>query len=120
MAVDRRSGNGFQLARLVGIAIEQTEDQEDDGKDAAASELGPLGRLRGQGASPQIVSAKRKAIARKAARARLSREPPDLLNRLLVVGFFFAFGKSWHIVSNQVFRNQDPAQIMNVVIFDDK
>jgi hypothetical protein len=68
-----------QLAELIGdIATGQVEDREDDGKDAAASELGRLGGLKGGKARAEKLSPERRQqIAKRAARKRWATEPAD-------------------------------------------
>jgi hypothetical protein len=58
-----------QLAKLiVDIATGEVEDRVDDGKDAAASELGRSGGLKGGTARAQkLTPARRQEIARAAA-----------------------------------------------------
>ncbi len=74
MAVKRkkRPRDPVQLAKLIGdIATGQTEDRVENGKDAAASELGRLGGLKGGKArANKLTPAERAEIARIAAAAR--------------------------------------------------
>ena len=68
----KRPRDPIQLAKLIGdIATGQTSDTVEDGKNAAAVELGKLGGAKGGNARAKALSSpKRKAIAKKAARAR--------------------------------------------------
>ena len=68
----KRPRDPFQLAKLIGdIATGQVDDTIDDGKNAAAVELGRLGGAKGGKARAAALSpTKRKAIAKKAAKAR--------------------------------------------------
>jgi len=62
-------GNAVMVMRIATGEIQETSG--DEGKDAAAVSLGRLGGLKGGAARAKALSAtKRKAIARKAARAR--------------------------------------------------
>ena len=74
MAVRRkkRPRDPIQLAKLIGdIATGQTEDCVEDGKDAAASELGRIGGLKGGKArAKKLTYEQRVEIARIAAAAR--------------------------------------------------
>jgi hypothetical protein len=67
-----RPRDPLQLAKLIGdIATGQVEDREDDGKDAAMSELGRQGGLRGGKArSEKLTAEKRRQIAQTAANSR--------------------------------------------------
>jgi hypothetical protein len=64
----KRPRDPLQLGKLiVDIATGQVEDKEDDGKDAAAAELGRKGgRARAEG----MTAERRAEIARRAARLR--------------------------------------------------
>lgn len=77
MAVKRkkRPRDPIQLAKLIGdIATGQTEDRVENGKDAAASELGRLGGLKGGMArAKKLTHEQRVDIARIAAAARWKR-----------------------------------------------
>lgn len=68
----KRPRDAIQLGKLiVDIATGQVEDRAEDDRDEAAVELGRRGGLKGGKARAQKLSAaKRKEIARKAARAR--------------------------------------------------
>jgi hypothetical protein len=68
----KRPRDPIALAKLIGdIATGQVIDQEDDGKNPAAVELGRLGgRKGGKARADKLSKAERKAIARKAAKAR--------------------------------------------------
>lgn len=74
MAIRRkkRPRDPIQLAKLIGdIATGQTEDRVENGKDAAASELGRLGGLKGGKARAKKLTREQRAeIARIAAAAR--------------------------------------------------
>ncbi|MCX5721856.1 MAG: RNA-binding protein [Nitrospirae bacterium] len=74
MAVKRkkRPRDPIQLAKLIGdIATGQTEDQVENGKNAAASELGRIGGLKGGAArAKNLPPEQRVEIARIAANAR--------------------------------------------------
>lgn len=74
MAVKRkkRPRDPVELAKLIGdIATEQTDDQVENSKDAAASELGRLGGLKGGAArAKKLTYEQRVEIARIAAAAR--------------------------------------------------
>lgn len=74
----KRPRDPFELAKLIGdIATGQTEDAEDDGKNPAAVALGKLGGAKGGRARAKKLSAsKRKAIAKKAAKARWTQKAP--------------------------------------------
>jgi hypothetical protein len=67
-----RPRDPIQLGKLiVDIATGQVEDAEDDGKNAAAVELGRRGGLKGGKARAAALSPEqRSAIARRAAAAR--------------------------------------------------
>ena len=67
-----RPRDPIQLAKLIGdIATGQVVDAVEDGKDAAASELGRLGGLKGGSArAKSLTPERRQAIARKAAAKR--------------------------------------------------
>jgi hypothetical protein len=67
-----RPRDPLQLAKLIGdIATGQVEDREDDGKDAAMSELGRQGGLKGGKArSEKLTAEKRRQIAQTAANSR--------------------------------------------------
>lgn len=68
----KRPRDPIQLAKLIGdIATGQTEDSVDNGKDAAASQLGRLGGLKGGTARAKKLTPEQRAeIARTAAAAR--------------------------------------------------
>ena len=68
----KRPRDPLQLAKLIGdIATGQTEDKVENGKDAAASELGRIGGLKGGKARAKKLTPKQRAeIARIAAAAR--------------------------------------------------
>lgn len=68
----KRPRDPIALAKLIGdIATGQVKDAVEDGKDAAAVSLGRRGGLKGGKARASKLSEKqRKAIARKAAKAR--------------------------------------------------
>ena len=68
----KRPRDPIALAKLVGdIATGQVEDRVEDGKDPAASELGRTGGLKGGKARAEVLTpARRREIARKAARTR--------------------------------------------------
>jgi len=70
----KRPRDPVQLAKLIGdIATGQVEDAVEDGKNPAAVALGKLGGVKGGKARAKALSpTKRKAIAKKAARARWS------------------------------------------------
>lgn len=70
-----RPRDPIALAKLVGdIATGQVEDGVEDGKDAAASELGRIGGLKGGKARAERLSAdERSDIARRAAQARYTK-----------------------------------------------
>lgn len=74
MAVKRkkRPRDPIQMAKLIGdIATGQTDDKIEDDKDAAASELGRLGGLKGGAArAKKLTYEQRVEIARIAAAAR--------------------------------------------------
>ncbi len=74
MAVIRRKRprDPIQLAKLIGdIATGQVSDEVEDGKNPAAVALGKLGGAKGGKARAKALSSsKRKAIAKKAAKAR--------------------------------------------------
>ncbi len=72
MVPRKRPRDPFQLAKLIGdIATGQVEDRVEDGKNAAAVELGRLGGAKGGKARAKKLSpTKRKQIAKKAARER--------------------------------------------------
>jgi len=72
MASPKRPRDPLQLAKLIGdIATGQIEEKTDDGKNAAAVSLGRKGGLKGGKARAAALSPeKRKAIAKKAAKAR--------------------------------------------------
>jgi hypothetical protein len=64
----KRPRDPVQLGKLiVDIATGQTEDREDDGKNAAAAELGRKG---GHARARAMTDEQRRQIARNAARAR--------------------------------------------------
>jgi hypothetical protein len=67
-----RPRDPLQLAKLIGdIATGQVQDAEDDGKDAAMSELGRQGGLKGGRVRAEKLSPEQRAeIARKGGRAR--------------------------------------------------
>jgi hypothetical protein len=71
----KRPRDPVQLAKLIGdIATGQTPDAEDDGKDAAMSELGRQGGLKGGRArSESLTQEQRTEIATKAALSRWRR-----------------------------------------------
>jgi hypothetical protein len=68
----KRPRDPVQLAKLIGdIATGQTTDTVDDGKNAAAVELGRLGGAKGGKARAAKLSQERRGeIAKKAGRAR--------------------------------------------------
>jgi hypothetical protein len=70
----KRPRDPIALAKLIGdIATGQIEEKTDDGKNAAAVSLGRKGGLKGGKARAAALSpAQRKAIAKKAAKARWS------------------------------------------------
>jgi hypothetical protein len=72
MTKPKRPRDLLQLAKLIGdIATGQIEEKTDDGKNAAAVSLGRKGGLKGGKARAAALSPeKRKAIAKKAAKAR--------------------------------------------------
>lgn len=72
----KRPRDPVSLAKLIGdIATGQVEDATEDGKDAAASELGRLGGVKGGRARAQKLSKEQRAeIARKAAQSRWRKE----------------------------------------------
>jgi hypothetical protein len=72
----KRPRDPISLAKLIGdIATGQIEDKTDDGKNAAAVELGRKGGIKGGKARARTLTAKqRTAAAKKAAAARWSRE----------------------------------------------
>jgi hypothetical protein len=84
MAIKRlpRPRDPIALAKLIGdIATSQVVDAFDDGKDAAASELGRLGGVKGGRARANVLSPEQRAqIAQNAALARWGkkrhRRPP--------------------------------------------
>ena len=71
----KRPRDPLQLEKLIGdIATGQVEPKTDDGKNAAAVSLGRKGGLKGGKARAAALSPeKRKAIAKKAAKARWAR-----------------------------------------------
>lgn len=71
-----RPRDPIQLGKLmVDIMTGQVPDAVDDGKDAAASELGRLGGLKGGKARAETLSAdQRRAIAKAAADTRWRKE----------------------------------------------
>lgn len=75
MTARKRPRDPLQLAKLIGdIATGQIEEKTDDGKNAAAVSLGRKGGLKGGKARAAALSPeKRKAIAKKAAKARWTR-----------------------------------------------
>ena len=75
----KRPRDPVQLGKLiVEIATGQVEDREDDGKDAAMSELGRQGGLKGGRARAEKLSPERRQqIAKRAARKRWAAEPAD-------------------------------------------
>ncbi|HEY3848029.1 MAG TPA: hypothetical protein VGL95_13055 [Acetobacteraceae bacterium] len=74
MAIHRlpRPRDPLQLGKLiVDIATGQVVDEVDDGKNAAAAELGRIGGLKGGKArAKKLTAARRSEIARAAAKAR--------------------------------------------------
>jgi hypothetical protein len=68
----KRPRDPVQFAKLIGdIATGQTPDAEDDGKDAAMSELGRQGGLKGgRGRAAKLSPDRRQEIAKAAAAAR--------------------------------------------------
>jgi hypothetical protein len=68
----KRPRDPIVLAKLVGdIATGQVIDQEDDGKNPAAVELGRLGGMKGgQARAKKLTKEQRTSIAKKAAAAR--------------------------------------------------
>jgi hypothetical protein len=68
----KRPRDPIQLAKLIGdIATGQLEDKVEDKRNPAAVELGRLGGQKGGKArAAKLSPAKRKAIAKKAARTR--------------------------------------------------
>lgn len=74
MAIARRKRprDTFELAKLIGdIATGQVSDSVEDGKNPAAVALGKLGGAKGgQARAASLSSKKRRAIAKKAAKAR--------------------------------------------------
>lgn len=68
----KRPRDPIQLAKLIGdIATGQIEDNQDDGKNAAAVARGKLGGIKGGKARSDNLSKERKtAIAKKAANSR--------------------------------------------------
>jgi hypothetical protein len=77
MTLPKRPRDPIALAKLIGdIATGQIEEKTDDGKNAAAVSLGRRGGLKGGKARAAALSpAKRKAIAKKAAKARWGKAP---------------------------------------------
>jgi hypothetical protein len=75
MTNPKRPRDPIALAKLIGdIATGQIEEKTDDGKNAAAVSLGRKGGLKGGKARAAALSPeKRKAIAKKAAKARWSK-----------------------------------------------
>lgn len=73
----KRPRDPIQLAKLIGdIATGQVEDRVEDHRDPAAVELGRRGGLKGGKArAAKLSPTKRKAIARKAAKARWEKVP---------------------------------------------
>lgn len=68
----KRPRDPIQLAKLIGdIATGQVEDKTDDGKSAAAAELGRKG---GAARASKLTPEQRAEIARKAAAKRWSQE----------------------------------------------
>lgn len=67
-----RPRDPIALAKLIGdIATRQVADEVDDGKDAAASDLGRRGGLKGGKARAQVMTPEeRQESARKAVQAR--------------------------------------------------
>ena len=66
----KRPRDPVQLAKLIGdIATGQVVDQEDDGKDTAAAEMGRRG---GQARAAKLSPEERAAVARKGAVKRWS------------------------------------------------
>lgn len=67
-----RPRDPLQLAKLIGdIATGQTDDKVDDGKNAAASELGRLGGLKGGRArAEKMTPEERREVAVRAAQRR--------------------------------------------------
>jgi hypothetical protein len=64
----KRPRDPIALAKLIGdIATGQVDDKADDGKNAAAAELGRKG---GKSRASKLSSERRRAIAAKAAAAR--------------------------------------------------
>lgn len=72
-----RPRDPVQLGKLIAdIATGQVVDAVDDGKDAASSELGRLGGLKGGRArADKLTPQRRREIARAAAQARYARKP---------------------------------------------
>lgn len=72
-----RPRDPLQLAKLIGdIATGQVEDKVDDGKDAAMSERGRAGGLKGGKARAKRLSPQRRSgIAKEAANKRWLKEP---------------------------------------------
>jgi hypothetical protein len=72
----KRPRDPIQLGKLiVDIATGQVEDREDDGRDAAAVELGRKGGLKGGKTRAARLSAEdRRAAAQHAVRARWARK----------------------------------------------
>lgn len=68
----KRPRDPLQLAKLIGdIATGQVEDKVEDKRNPAAVALGKLGGLKGGKArAAKLSPTKRKAIAKKAAKAR--------------------------------------------------
>jgi hypothetical protein len=68
----KRPRDPLQLGKLiVDIATGQVEDREDDGKNAAAAELGRKG---GMARAETMTAAQRAEIARKAAKTRWQKD----------------------------------------------
>ncbi len=67
-----RPRDPIQLGKLIGdIATGQVEDRVEDGKNAAAVEMGRLGGLKGGRArAEKLLPARRVEIARNASKAR--------------------------------------------------
>lgn len=69
----KRPRDPVQLAKLIGdIATGQVENREEDGKDAAAAELGRKG---GKARAESMTAEQRAEMARKAAARRWNRSP---------------------------------------------
>lgn len=66
-------GNAIKVAKIATGEVEEDTETNDSGKSKAAQEMGRMG---GQARADNLSAAERKAIARKAAKARWKKDQP--------------------------------------------